>query len=94
VKRATTVATRSKQPDRSESGQLSRPREGSVAEADLLDDALERSLVSLILVLRRDGDAIEEVAIAEQRREDRDRFSPAGHFRDVVEPGLDPVATG
>ena len=37
--------------------------------------AVERSLVCLILVLRRDGDAIEEVAIAKQRREDRHRFT-------------------
>ena len=61
------------------------PPEGLVAQADRLRHALERSLICLILVLRRDGDAIKEVAIAEQGREDRDSFSPACHFRDVGE---------
>jgi hypothetical protein len=51
-----------------------------IAEADRFRDALERSLVGLILVLRRDGDAVEEIAVAEQGGEDRDRFFPAGHF--------------
>ena len=36
-------------------------------------DALERSLVCLILVLRRDRDAVKQIAVAEQGREDRDR---------------------
>ena len=56
--------------------------------------AVERSLIGLRLVLRHHGDAVKEVAVAKQRREDRDGLFRAGQLRDVSECRREALSAG
>src|SRR4026208_1999836 len=63
-----------------------------LSQLNRADDAIEDVAIGRVLILRRDGNGVEQIAIAHLRRVNLDRLALTGHLRHVREHGLQSVA--